>query len=73
LLRLRLVAAVAQMREHVGDVGELLLEVALVVLQALDQLVPVGEAAAEESARAVSPALMVVVSVHVFTSLLRIA
>jgi hypothetical protein len=65
---------VAQVREDVDDVGELLLEVALVVLQALDQLWPARETAAEESPRAVSPAMMMVMAmVHVFTSLPRIA
>src|SRR5581483_11764230 len=69
LLLRRLVRAVAQMRDHVRDVGELLLEVALVVLQPLEQLVPAGEAAAEQNPRAVAPAMsMAVVHGHLLSS-----
>jgi hypothetical protein len=46
---LRISGLVAQMRDHVGDVRELLLEVALVVLQPLEELLAIREAAAEEN------------------------
>jgi elongation factor G len=65
-LLLRFVA-VAQVRDHVGDVRELLLEVALVRLQPLEQLVPIRERAAEEHAAAPMAAVVMVV-VHVTSS-----
>src|ERR1700688_2116152 len=64
LLRLRILRAVLQMRDHICDVRELLLEVALVVLQALEELLAIREAAAEKDPRAAAPT-MAMVSVHV--------
>src|SRR5919112_4353216 len=65
LLPGRVVRAVAQVREHVGDVRELLLEVALESLQPLDQLRAAREAAAEEHPGAPAAPVMVTVVVHV--------
>src|SRR5581483_11552008 len=56
---------VAQVRDHVGDVRELLLEVSLVALEALEQLLPVRERAAEEEPSAPVGSVMVVHVVHV--------
>jgi hypothetical protein len=69
-LRLRrVIRAVAQVRDHVRDVGELLLEVALVVLQPLEQFVSARESAAEEHPRAATPAVMMtVMHVHLLSS-----
>ena len=69
--RLRLLAfvAVAQVREDVGDVGKLLLEVALEGLQPLDQLGTARERAAKEHPRAATPTMgMTVVHVHLLSS-----
>jgi hypothetical protein len=52
-------------RDHVRDVGELLLEVALVVLQTLEQIVSAGEAAAKQNPRTVALAMAMVAMVHV--------
>jgi hypothetical protein len=57
--------AVAQVREDVGDVGELLLEIALEGLQPLDQLWPAREAAAEKHPGAPAAPAMVTVVMHV--------
>jgi hypothetical protein len=57
LCRLRVVA---QVPEHVVDVRELLLEVALVRLEALDQLLACGKRAEEVTAR---PGAVTVMSV----------
>jgi hypothetical protein len=63
------VVLVAQMREDVGNVGELLLEVALEGLQPLDQLGTARESAAEEHPRAATPAVvMTVMHVHLLSS-----
>jgi hypothetical protein len=68
VLRLAFVA-VAEVRDHVRDVGELLLEVALIGLQPLEQLVAAREAAAEEHPRsATAPAMVTVVHVHLLSS-----
>src|SRR5919197_5274539 len=61
LLRLLL----AEAADEVGDVGDLLLEVALVLLEGLQQLLGAGEAAAMAAATSVS----VSVPVHGLTSL----
>jgi hypothetical protein len=61
--------AVAQVRENVGDIGELLLEVALEGLQSLDQLGTARKRAAEEHSRATAPGMgMAVVHVHLLSS-----
>jgi hypothetical protein len=60
------VVAVAQVGDHVRDVCELLLEVALVGLQPLEQLVSAREAAAEEHPGA--SAGVVAMVVHVTSS-----
>jgi hypothetical protein len=65
---LRAFVAVAQVRDHVRDVGELLLEVALVVLQTLEQIVSAGEAAAKQNPRTVAPAMVAMVHVHLLSS-----
>src|SRR5207247_10715789 len=60
--------AVAQVREHVGDVRELLLEVALESLQPLDQLRAARKAAAEEHPGATPPSMVTVVHFHLLSS-----
>src|SRR4029078_11350346 len=65
LLLRGVVRAVPQMRDHVGDVGELLLEIALVGPQPLEQLVAAREAAAEEHPGAPAAPAMVTVVMHV--------
>jgi hypothetical protein len=57
------------MREDVGNVRELLLEVALEGLQPLDQLWPAGKAASEKHPWATTPAMMVtMMHVHLLSS-----
>ena len=67
LLWLGALIAVAQVRDHVGDVGQLLLEVALVGLQPREQLLPVRERPAEMDSPAPVP-VMVVVRCHLHSS-----
>jgi hypothetical protein len=67
LLGLALVA-VAQVREYVRNVSELLFEVALERLQPLDQLGAVREAAAEKHPRTSTPTMVTVMHVHLLSS-----
>jgi hypothetical protein len=60
---------VAQVREYIRDVGELLLEVTLEGLQPLDQFGTARERAAKEHPRATTPTMgMTVVHVHLLSS-----
>ena len=63
-----LAGPVAQVRDHVGDVRELLLEVALVRLQPREQLLPVRERSADEHTTAVMPMVVMVVHCHLLSS-----
>src|SRR5581483_7564099 len=63
LLRLSVRRCIAQVRDHIRDVRELLLEVALVALQPFEQLLAIGEASAEQDPRAAPAVAMVVVHV----------
>jgi hypothetical protein len=61
------------MRDHVGDVGKLLLEIALIRLQAIEQLAAAREAAAAEERRpraaaAMSMSVLTTVHVHLLSS-----
>ena len=55
---------VAQMLDQVGDICELLLEIALIALEPFEQLLPVGEWAMEAKASVMPVPVMSVVHVH---------
>src|SRR5262249_41021064 len=61
----RFARPVAQMRDHVGDVRELLLEIALMALEALEQILAVRERPVEERSPAAAPVTAVMSVVHV--------